>query len=393
MGALFQSVKSGIGTLIESIDWGDILIKLTAAIVELASQIPEIFVMELSGGLNLIGSLFNALGLDAIGGFFKGIGDALANVGAWLRENLVDPVVNWVKDLFGIHSPSKVFSEIGVFLMQGLFSGISSLTEKVVGVFTNIKDKIIGIWNTLKTTTTNIWNGIKNAIKVPINGIISFINSMLNGIGNGLNGMIDAVNQLHFDLPDWLPLVGGKSLGFTIPNITMPNIPPALANGAVFRGGNPFYAIVNDQPRGQTNIEAPLKVIKQALREELQDFVINMPKMALNYQLAPTPNFETMYGNYNRVPEIQKSNHEGFATSGLLDEETAYRIVYGATSSAIANSKLLNDQKDTVDKILKKPTMEVSELGDKLVKDSMIKGGNIRGGNMSRLAVAEEVYT
>lgn len=46
---------------------------------------------------------------------------------------------------------------------------------------------------------------------------------------------------------------------------------PALADGAVFRGGNPYAAIVNDQPMGHTNIEAPLDTIKQGLREVMAE--------------------------------------------------------------------------------------------------------------------------
>lgn len=42
--------------------------------------------------------------------------------------------------------------------------------------------------------------------------------------------------------------------------------------------------------------------------------------------------------------------------------------------------------------IYQKPTMEIGELGDRLVRDSVLKGGNLRGGSMSRLAVAEEIY-
>lgn len=41
---------------------------------------------------------------------------------------------------------------------------------------------------------------------------------------------------------------------------------PQLANGAVIQGGKPFYAILGDQPAGQTNVEAPLSTIEQALQ-------------------------------------------------------------------------------------------------------------------------------
>ena len=44
----------------------------------------------------------------------------MRSAGTWLKENLVDPVVHWVKELFGIHSPSTVFAEIGTFLIDGL---------------------------------------------------------------------------------------------------------------------------------------------------------------------------------------------------------------------------------------------------------------------------------
>ena len=40
---------------------------------------------------------------------------------------------------------------------------------------------------------------------------------------------------------------------------------PALASGAVIRGGNPFLAILGDQPVGRTNIEAPLSTIERAV--------------------------------------------------------------------------------------------------------------------------------
>lgn len=44
---------------------------------------------------------------------------------------------------------------------------------------------------------------------------------------------------------------------------------PHLASGSVIRGGNPFLAVLGDQRAGQTNVEAPLSTIRQAVRDEL----------------------------------------------------------------------------------------------------------------------------
>ena len=46
---------------------------------------------------------------------------------------------------------------------------------------------------------------------------------------------------------------------------------PALARGSVLPGGKPFLAIVNDQPKGQTNVEAPLQTIVDAMNIALNN--------------------------------------------------------------------------------------------------------------------------
>ena len=46
---------------------------------------------------------------------------------------------------------------------------------------------------------------------------------------------------------------------------------PALARGSVLPGGKPFLAIVNDQPKGQTNVEAPLQTIVDAMNIALDN--------------------------------------------------------------------------------------------------------------------------
>ena len=46
---------------------------------------------------------------------------------------------------------------------------------------------------------------------------------------------------------------------------------PALASGAVIRGGNPFMAILGDQPTGQTNIETPLPTMVDAFKQAITE--------------------------------------------------------------------------------------------------------------------------
>lgn len=151
---------------------------------------------------------------------------------------------------------------------------------------TNIAEPIKGAWNTAMANlkqwgsdtwtsikrvwsvasswfTTNVTTPISNGFKNFANGIIGFFEGLVNGAINGINSIIGAFNRISFSVPDWVPVIGGKSWGFslaTFPNVTLPR----LANGAVFEGNNPYLAIVNDQKHG-VNVESPLSTIVEAM--------------------------------------------------------------------------------------------------------------------------------
>lgn len=89
---------------------------------------------------------------------------------------------------------------------------------------------------------------------------------MVNGVIRALNKMISALNSLHVDVPDWVPAIGGKYLGFNIPSISEINI-PRLARGAVIPPNREFLAVLGDQRSGN-NIEAPEGLLRRIAREE-----------------------------------------------------------------------------------------------------------------------------
>ncbi len=47
-------------------------------------------------------------------------------------------------------------------------------------------------------------------MKNVINTIINGIEFMVNRVVDGINNMINALNRLSFDIPDWVPQLGGK---------------------------------------------------------------------------------------------------------------------------------------------------------------------------------------
>lgn len=123
-----------------------------------------------------------------------------------------------------------------------------------------------GLWDGIKGAFTRAFDFIKKAFKGYVNGWISMVESFINFFVRGLNVLVRGINKLSFDVPDWVPGIGGKSLGFSIPLIAQVQI-PRLATGAVIPPNQQFAAILGDQRHGR-NLEAPESLIRQIVREE-----------------------------------------------------------------------------------------------------------------------------
>lgn len=209
-------------------------------------------------------------------------------------ENIKEKVVGFVKGIWekvtGIWTKIKdTVSGIVKRLGEKISSIWKGIKDGVVGFVNGIKDGLEKIWDKIKTTAETvfqnlsdslrkIWEGIYNFIRTPINAIISGVEWLANAVVDAVNWIIDALNSIHFEIPEWLAnLAGvkgaaGKEFGFNITKLEKVRIGrlPELAQGAVIPPNREFLAVLGDQSRG-TNIEAPLDTIKQALAEVMSE--------------------------------------------------------------------------------------------------------------------------
>lgn len=198
---------------------------------------------------------WESMGLSVWEGVKLGVVNAIKNVGTWIKTNIFKPFINGFKSAFGIHSPSKEMKVMGGFLTEGLLAGLNNIPSKVQAIFLAMKTKI-----------TSVMTKIKDGFKVPINAIIGFVEKMVNGVISGINKLICAMNKLSFDVPSWVPEIGGKTFGFNISTIPSAKL-PRLATGAVIPANKQFMAVLGDQKHGN-NLEAPEGLIRQIVREE-----------------------------------------------------------------------------------------------------------------------------
>lgn len=139
--------------------------------------------------------------------------------------------------------------------IENVWNGIKQIFNGVIdfirGVFTGDWDRA---WKGLGEVLRGIVDTWVAIVKAPINGIIGILNAAIGGI----NSLIDGLNRLRIDIPDWVPGIGGGTLGFNIPHV--PTIPLLASGGVLLRGA----AIVGEagpellQQLGNRTIVQPL---------------------------------------------------------------------------------------------------------------------------------------
>lgn len=112
-------------------------------------------------------------------------------------------------------------------------------------------------------------SGLKGMVSGALNTVLTIVGSVINLIIRGLNWLIEKINSISFDVPDWVPGIGGKSWGPNIPLVKEWQI-PQLAQGAVIPPNREFLAVLGDQRSG-TNIETPLATMVQAFKQALAE--------------------------------------------------------------------------------------------------------------------------
>jgi hypothetical protein len=204
-------------------------------------------------------------------GLLDGIWNVIKDIGTWIKDHIFQPFIDGFKNVFGIHSPSTVMAEQGKYLMDGLLGGIKKNFQPLLDAFKQIMSGITNfISGVFSGDWKKAWDGVKDIFAGIWNGIVSLLEGAINAIIDGLNWLISQMNKISFDVPNWVPLIGGKSMGISIPSISRVEI-PRLAQGAVIPPNREFMAVLGDQKQG-TNIEAPLETIKQALAEVMAQY-------------------------------------------------------------------------------------------------------------------------
>jgi methyl-accepting chemotaxis protein len=220
------------------------------------------------GFMNVFGGLLASLkpAWDAICNVFKAAWELIKTIwdgvkpyfeGLWLYIKLIFSVVQTVLGTYFALAWEYIKvvwnAAVGFFAsiwntIAGVFSVVKSVLrgnfkdawEAIKGIVGTWVGYFKGIWNSIKKAFSNVksflggafgdavenvkekWGDLKNFFADIINGVIDIVEK-------GINFIIKQINKLSWNVPDWVPIIGGEKWGFNFKTISIPR----LAEGGI----------------------------------------------------------------------------------------------------------------------------------------------------------------
>lgn len=186
-------------------------------------------------------------------------------------------------------------------IVNGLFDILGGIIDFVVGIFT-------GNWK-------QAWEGVKSIFKGVFDSLVGIVKTPLNAIIDCINAVIGGLNKINFNVPDWVPGLGGKSFGVNISKI------PKLNTGG----------FIKDE--GISMLHPNEVVINDVLTQKLRNFLDGQEQKPESYE---TKKQEPSY-YYNSG--VDTNNVQGRATNNISNDNSvtfnqgAIVIQYSATGN------------------------------------------------------------
>lgn len=167
-------------------------------LVSLVQNLPTIIKEVIKAIPQIITSLVKAIGegvpkiVDAGLNLVKGLFNGISNAVSWLYGKLkswVSGVLDYVKGLFGIHSPSKETAVFGKYVAEGLGVGIEDNADAANGASEELADNVLNTFGAMADEVAEIENDIFNNDKEITSGV-----SVSGGINDSIKSNVDISN-------------------------------------------------------------------------------------------------------------------------------------------------------------------------------------------------------
>ena len=195
-----------------------------------------------------VSGVFSGLGLNftTVSSGFGRLVDSIKGGVARIREFLAMPMVHgaltFIVDVFA----ARIAVAFGI--LAGKIGAAVQLVMDIAGsimtVFAGVIDFFVGVFT---LDWARVWDGVTKIFEGFASGLAGIFKAPINAIIGMINGVVGAINGLGIDVPDWVPVIGGKKFSLNIPTI------PMLAKGTAYWPGG--LAQINE--RGGEIVDLP----------------------------------------------------------------------------------------------------------------------------------------
>lgn len=185
IGAILPPLISLVVALLQPI------LALVAPIASLLAGAIKILASIIGTVIGWISSFISTL--TNMGSVVSSIGKGVGAVFTWLYNNAIRPAIS------------------------GIQSNISGMANFFSSAFASIGATLRGIG----AAFGSVFGAIGSTVSSAFNGVVSTIRGAINGVISLANRAIGALNGVSVSIPDWVPGLGGKSFGISLPSIPM----------------------------------------------------------------------------------------------------------------------------------------------------------------------------
>lgn len=170
-------------------------------------------------------------------GFLKLTAAMLANPFTWIAVAIGAVVA-------GVYLMIKHWDEVKVWL-QNAWDWVKRLPDRMRGIVDKVRDYLTENFGLVGEYLANVisfftemaagalqyftgdfldgikmvWEGIKQLFSGDADGLLTIFKGLMNTIIGWVNVIIGAINTIQFTAPEWIPKVGGMTIGFDLPEI------------------------------------------------------------------------------------------------------------------------------------------------------------------------------
>ncbi|MCI8483504.1 MAG: phage tail tape measure protein [Lachnospiraceae bacterium] len=296
---------------------GKTVLKIMPSIVTIAKTIGSILVFAIQKVAPVViklGSTFTSIFAEifrTVSGAVKKMQPVFQTIGT-----IVKTVMHIVGSVISItfNTAASVISSVSgniKEIISGVMKVFDGLITFITGIFTANWQQA---WEGVKGIFGGIFEALGGLCKVPINAVIGVINNAIRGI-----------NNVSVDIPEGIPIVGGKHIGFDIPTI------PALAKGTKdWTGG-----IVQIHEKGGEIVDLP-----KGSRVYPHDESVNIARKSADRKLATAD---------RKIKNLEKADNRSRAKGDII-----------ITIPKLAEQIIVREEKD-IDKLTEKLSMKLRD--------------------------------